>query len=109
MKLVIVINNELKMDKGKIARVCMQLGFKARDIKRSLKDDIFWKLLMSKGIVLKSDNNYEDVLNYLKRFNIEHICFIDGGKTSVKALSNCGVIFFIKDGEYEFIESLKLL
>ncbi len=106
MKQVVVINNNLKMKKGKMARVCLNLGDEAYNL-IGWVDRITWKLLGKKGVVCKTDE-YQEVLNYLREERIKYKCHVDAGRTGVKPNSNCGVVFFMKE-EDNFIDTLKLV
>ena len=107
IKQIVVINNKLKMRKGKIARVCLMLGYKSHKM-LSAVDSIRWFRNNHKAVILKSDL-YEEHLQCVESRGKETKCHIDAGKTSVDKGSNCGFVFFMEEGEISYIEELKLV
>ncbi len=107
MKGVIIINQSLGMSKGKIARVCAHLGFLSNELLK-WKGNNTWEQEGMKLVVLKT-MDYKEILYYIVKNFIKYECHIDAGRTQVEPLSNCGVVFFCKEGEYRVIEELKLL
>lgn len=105
MKQVVILNNSLKMNKGKSARVCLMLGYMSSSMLNHV-NKIGWILSGHKAVVLKSDN-YDDVINHLIDKKIKFASHIDAGLTCVKSGSNCGCVFYINDKD-EFIDNLKL-
>lgn len=102
-KQVIIINNKLKLSKGKLARVA---GFLTAQVifEQKASYQQIWKC-----IVLKTDD-YERVMEYLNNIGQDFVCHIDAGFTQVKYGTNCGLSFIYPDGvKYPLIDELKLL
>jgi len=107
---VIVINKNLKMSKGKIARVCAYVT--AQLVYSELQcrtEDLHDMSDYYKGVVLKADKeDYYKLMQSLKEEKCNFVQHIDAGLTQVKPLSNCGISFLYKGGN-KLVDSLKLL
>jgi len=105
MKQYVIINNELKMSKGKIARMCVGAGHHIR-----LVSNIFqrfkWMLKGYNTVVLKSDN-FEVIIDTLQFKKIKHFIHSDAGLTQVKKGSRC-MVTFLYDEDKVFLKHLKL-
>lgn len=104
MHQVIIINNNLKMSKGKIARVCAFVTAKLIYNQDVNEDSIY------KCVVLKADN-YEEIQKYLEFNGIEYSQHIDLGLTCVAPMSDCAISFIYKKENIilQKIDELKLL
>lgn len=92
MKQYIIFDNQLKMSKGKIARLCHSAGanlMKASSFKQRWK----WFMNNQTTIVMKTDK-FDDLLLNLKLFKIKHFIHVDAGRTQVEPGSKCMVTFF---------------
>lgn len=107
MKQVIIINNTLKMSKGKIARVCAALGFKSHTLMSMRMINDWYNEFNQKTVVLKSDE-YDNDIKTLEKNKISFEYHMDLGLTEVPPNSNCGCVFFIDDDDKLF-ENHKLL
>lgn len=107
IKQVVVINNDLKMSKGKVARVCLMLGFGSKYILGSLQN-VMWIRNNYKAVVLKASfGEYLNILKYLKDNKIRYKEHVDAGLTQVPAHSRCGLVCYLNDDE-EITKELKL-
>lgn len=107
-KLVVVVDNTLKMPKGKLAREVMGIGIRTVGMLSS-SQLIEWKLNAEKAVVLKTDY-MNDFIRKLVENKIEYRIFVDAGRTvfNGKETLTC-VGFFCKDNEFDFVEELKLI
>lgn len=107
-KLVVVIDNTLKMPKGKLAREVMGMGIRTVGM-LSTSQLIEWKLNSEKAVVVKTDN-IQELMKKLNENKIEYRIFVDAGRTvfNGKETLTC-VGFFCKDNEFDFVEELKLV
>lgn len=104
MKQYVIINNKLKMRKGKLSRICLSLGFKSQEI-ITLRQELAWEDNNYTAVILKADD-FENVIKDLIEKNIEFEQHVDAGLTSVPEGSDCGLVFFSKE---EMFKELKLL
>ena len=102
MKQVVIINNSLKMSKGKIARVCLMLGYLSKPHFKSK-----WLFNNCRAVILKSED-YEAHKELLTKNKIKYWEHIDAGYTSVEPGSHCGLVCFL-DKDCDWFENLKLL
>ncbi len=105
MNQIIIINNKLKMSKGKIARVCFGLGYSLPRL--GMIDKLKWLKNGSTAITLKSDN-LDVEIKILNDNNIKFVKHIDAGRTEVPEGSLCGIAFVI-DPKKIILSYLKLL
>jgi len=103
MKQIVVINNVLKMSKGKIARVCLMLGMNSKYL---LTDKISkqWEKNHFTAIVLKTDDYYIAKCKAIK-FVGQVAAHIDLGFTQVPKGSDCGFVCFT---DLDIFKDLKL-
>jgi peptidyl-tRNA hydrolase len=109
MKHVCIINQSLKMSKGKIARVTLHLGFRSNFI---VNPDILveWENLGTIGVVLKvEEKELLEIREQLRRDNISFVMHIDSGLTQVDPNSLCGISFFADKNKEDIFGDLKLL
>lgn len=104
IKQYVIINNGLKMSKGKIARVCLMLGVRTNRILGFIEGTC-WAENNYKATVLKSDN-YNQHLLQVKSLGVDYFEHIDAGLTQVEAGSSCGIVFF---HEEDLFVDLKLV
>lgn len=107
MKQIVLINNDLKMSKGKIARVCLMLGYKSAQ-KLGFWKNLRWQNSGQRAIVLKADEAFmlgQEMILHLE--NRKYVTHIDAGLTQVPAGSVCGISFFVEDDDIDY-DHLKL-
>ena len=96
MKQYVILNDELKMSKGKITRLAVGAGFHIKSV-TTLFDRMKWANNNYNTVVIKShDNNFNDVLGYLKSNKIKHFIHVDAGHTQVAKGSQCMVTFLLE-------------
>ena len=98
MKQYVIINNELKMSKGKIARMCLSAGTQASSL-IGWWQLTKWKVTGQVAVVLKADH-FNQVIFYLQDQKIKYHMHVDAGLTQVPRGSQCSVTFF-HDGNEE--------
>ncbi len=106
MKQYVIINNELKMSKGKIARMCVGAGHHIKSVSNIIQR-IKWVANGFNTVVLKSDI-FEGIVRQLETYNIKHFVHVDAGFTQVETGSKCMVTFLCKEEDYILFSELKL-
>ena len=107
IKLYVVINNSLGMDKGKLSRVCVTAGFGAKQL-ITFRQKMQWFINRQTTIVLKANEpEFSELVKYLEDRKIKHISHFDAGYTQVPQGSLCMVAFFHEGNEY--LDKFKLL
>lgn len=107
IKLVVVVNQELGMPKGKLARQVLGAGMRvSHTLSRS--EILRWKLNSEKAVVLKT-TEYNEIKRKLISDKVEIRIMIDAGRTFFKEPTETCLAFFCSDNEFDYIEELKLL
>lgn len=89
------------MSKGKVARVCLMLGYLAK-----ARFKLKWMWNNFRAVVLKSDD-YEAHKELLTKNKIKYWEHIDAGYTCVDPDSKCGIVCFL-DKDCDWFNDLKL-
>ena len=108
MKQYVIINNSLKMSKGKIARVCLMLGYKSYYLMKGKYLSLASWIENRRIAYIKKTDNYDIIKEKLKLENIKFEEHVDAGLTQVPSGSSCGLVFFTNK-ELDFINELKLV
>lgn len=104
MKYYIVINDELKMSKGKVARVCVTAGMDAITISPYTHS---MAIFLIPSIVLRSGERFEELIALLNKEGTQYGVHQDAGHTQVPKGSVCSVSFFGED-DMEIVKDLRL-
>lgn len=104
MKQYVIINNKLKMDKGKVARVCLTAGNKTRRLIGKI-NLLKWYFYGSPAVVLRTDD-IQEIERFVEYNNIKYSKHVDAGHTQVRNGDLCMITFFHVGND--FLDSLRL-
>lgn len=107
MKVIVIIDNNLKMPKGKLARVVMGAGIEITNRASNLELSE-WRDNNRKSVVLKT-NSFKELIKKLDNSNITYVLMTDAGKTVFKKPTDTCIALMAIDNQYPFIEELKLV